>query len=258
VIEIPRSRYVSDPRNITQATGVFRRVVRDGRYDIVNLHTPIAASVARASIATLRRRDRPLVIYTAHGFYFGAGGAWHHELPFLIVERVLGRYTDRLIVINDIDRANAERRRIDPRDCIVLHPGIGIDFAWYARTKSFLAAVSGVRTALGIDAAAPMFTIDAGMLQLAQATTVIPPVVLGGTPAVRRRARIVRVALRRPCLERGNAASRSATRSAKCWAGVGGKTGILHEMDLVWPAWSHALRNPISGRATRWKPRPCS
>jgi glycosyltransferase involved in cell wall biosynthesis len=162
-IEIPWSRCVSDRRNVTQATRVFRRVVRDGHYDIVHVHTPVAASVARASLATLRRPHRPRVVYTAHGFYFGAGGPWHHELPFQIIERVLGRYTDRLIVINDTDRANAERRRIVRRDRIVQHAGIGVDFGWYDRTEALLARASHVRAELGVDAESPMFTIVAAL-----------------------------------------------------------------------------------------------
>src|SRR4051794_29163723 len=44
-------------------------VVREG-YDLVHVHTPIAAFLTRFALRGLRRQGRPRVIYTAHGFHF--------------------------------------------------------------------------------------------------------------------------------------------------------------------------------------------
>jgi len=43
------------------------RIMRKERFDIVHVHTPVAAALGRvaASIASV-----PIVLYTAHGFYF--------------------------------------------------------------------------------------------------------------------------------------------------------------------------------------------
>jgi glycosyltransferase involved in cell wall biosynthesis len=162
-IEIPWSRSFWTRRHITQAIGAFRRVVRDGRYDIVHFHTPIAASLGRAAIATLSRNERPSVIYTAHGFHFGTHQAWYRQVPFLLAEWVAGRYTDQLIVINETDHRNAERLRITRRDRIVYLPGIGIDLDWYTPSGLLQVKASCLRERLGLRMTEPLFSIIAGL-----------------------------------------------------------------------------------------------
>jgi len=44
------------------------RLIRRERYDFVHVHTPIAAAIGRA--AARLSGVRPVVLYTAHGFYF--------------------------------------------------------------------------------------------------------------------------------------------------------------------------------------------
>ncbi|MFM8007144.1 MAG: glycosyltransferase, partial [Dolichospermum sp.] len=44
------------------------------KYDIVHVHTPVAAFVTRYALKNLKKRLNTKVIYTAHGFHFYQGG----------------------------------------------------------------------------------------------------------------------------------------------------------------------------------------
>jgi glycosyltransferase involved in cell wall biosynthesis len=163
VIEIPWSRSFNDRRNFTKAVAAFRTVMREHTYDIVHVHTPIAAASSRAALATIRRVDRPHVVYTAHGFHFGTGRSWLREVPFVVAEWLAGRVTDELIVINETDQRNAERLRIVPSGRIDHLPGIGLDLDWYDRSPALLTAASRLRHRLDLEDGVPLFSIVAGL-----------------------------------------------------------------------------------------------
>src|SRR5207237_617615 len=64
------SRNPVHPRNMLVAPkGVRDLVAREG-YDIVHVHSPVAAFVTRLALRRLRKQGKPRVIYTAHGFHF--------------------------------------------------------------------------------------------------------------------------------------------------------------------------------------------
>lgn len=48
-----------------------KAVVAQGNYDLVHVHTPIAAFVTRYALKDVKKTK---VIYTAHGFHFYRGG----------------------------------------------------------------------------------------------------------------------------------------------------------------------------------------
>lgn len=162
-IEVPWSRSVATLSQLVVAGQMIRGALRRGKYDLVHVHTPIAAAVTRASIASMRRTHRPPVVYTAHGFHFGTGRAWRHELPFQVAEWLAGRYTDRLIVINETDRCNAERLHIVRRGRIVHLPGIGLDLAWYDRSEALLRRAARLRAEMGLPDASPLFSSIAAL-----------------------------------------------------------------------------------------------
>ncbi len=67
--EVPLSRSILDFGGILRATAAISRILESG-YDIVHVHTPIAAFVTRAAIRRMPVAQRPAVVYTAHGFHF--------------------------------------------------------------------------------------------------------------------------------------------------------------------------------------------
>jgi len=69
------------------------RLFRDEKFDIVHVHTPVAALVGRLAAA---RAGVPKVVYTAHGFYFHDRMAWPKRMVHMTLEWIGGRFTDLL------------------------------------------------------------------------------------------------------------------------------------------------------------------
>jgi glycosyltransferase involved in cell wall biosynthesis len=135
------------------------RFFRCEKFDIVHVHTPIAALIGRlaAKIAGV-----PFVIYTAHGFYF------HDEMPawkkwfFVLLERFGGLFTDLLFSQSHEDAHEAISLRIMPSHKVIAI-GNGVDpsqFIGQDRLKQIKA-----RRLLGIPESAPVIGIVARLVQ---------------------------------------------------------------------------------------------
>jgi glycosyltransferase involved in cell wall biosynthesis len=157
VIDLPLSRRLVDPRNMVLGIPAVRRLIETTRPDIVHVHTPIASAVTRVAVRRIRREFRPAVAYTAHGFHFHAGGNPIANRLFQTAERVLGRWTDRLVVINDEDECAALRLRVVPRGRLVRMRGVGIDTAVYSRGQVLPEQISLFRQQIGIGDGTPLF-----------------------------------------------------------------------------------------------------
>ncbi len=158
--DLPLSRSLLDLGNLARGERAIERLLLDVRPDIVHVHTPIAGFLARLAARRMPAATRPLVVYTAHGFHFHRGGSLSTNAAFLTAERIAGRWTDRLIVINDEDEHAALRHRIVPRNRLVHMPGIGIDTRLYAPSGN-PAAAERARAQLGVDGDGPLFVVIA-------------------------------------------------------------------------------------------------
>jgi glycosyltransferase involved in cell wall biosynthesis len=136
-----------------------RAVVAGQGYDLVHVHTPIAAFVARGALRQMRRSGAPKVIYTAHGFHFHTGRGPIGNLLFSTLELHAGRWTDELVVINREDMLAARRLRIVPPGHLHYMTGIGVDTNRFDPARVTAADVSAVRAALGLDPATPLFLV---------------------------------------------------------------------------------------------------
>lgn len=156
-------RDLANPRTWTAAPRELRRLLLRERYDVVHTHTPIASFVVRLVVASLSKRDRPAVVYTAHGFHFHPLQRPALHLAFRRAERLAGRWTDRLVVINDTDHASALRYRTVPEDRLVLMAGIGLDLDHYRPTDDLLAAGAKLRAELGLVPDQLLFSVVAAL-----------------------------------------------------------------------------------------------
>jgi glycosyltransferase involved in cell wall biosynthesis len=154
--ELPLSRSIRAVGSIAASWSSIGRLIASSRPDIVHVHTPIASFVTRGSIRRLARERRPSVVYTAHGFHFHRGGHPASNAAFLMAERVAGRWTDRLIVINDEDEEAARANRIVPGHRLVRMRGIGLDTTIFAPSGDTADARSA-RAGIGVPPGAPMF-----------------------------------------------------------------------------------------------------
>ena len=158
VYDLPLSRSMRDIGHHVRSLRAIARLLSE-RPRIVHVHSPIAAFLTRLAIRRLPPASRPAVVYTAHGFHFHRGGSRVANLLFLTLERIAGRWTDRLIVINAEDEAAAIEKRIVPRRHLVRMPGVGVDTEWYARSAPSPEGVAGVRRSLGVPERVPLFVV---------------------------------------------------------------------------------------------------
>lgn len=134
VWDVEWSRNPLDPKNILVAAPRIQEVVTAEKYDIVHVHTPVAAFVTRFALRNRRKQpeiSHTSVIYTAHGFHFHWGGNPLKNLIFLTLEKLAGQWTDCLITINREDETAAKKYQIIPEDRVYYTPGIGVDTSLY-------------------------------------------------------------------------------------------------------------------------------
>lgn len=129
---------------------LFRRE----RFDVLHVHTPVAALLGRVA-AWLA--GVPLVVYTAHGFYFHDDMGAGPKALFTLLERLGGAITDLLFTQSGEDARTAIAKRLVAPER-VLAIGNGVDVARFDPARSD--ARSRIRTELGI----PENAIAIGMI----------------------------------------------------------------------------------------------
>ena len=132
IYDIQWSRNVFDPRNLLAGISRVKEVVAEENYDLVHVHTPIAAFVTRYA---LRNNYKAKVIYTAHGFHFYQGGSAVKNAIFFNLEKLAGKWTDYLVTINKEDETAAKKHNFLPTERIYYTRGIGVDTDYYASGK---------------------------------------------------------------------------------------------------------------------------
>jgi glycosyltransferase involved in cell wall biosynthesis len=154
--ELPLSRSILDLRGMLRGYRAVSAILDEARPAIVHVHTPIAAFVTRLAVRRIPAARRPMVAYTAHGFHFYKGGSPVTNATFVTAERIAGRWTDRLVVMNDEDESGARRHRIVPPRRLIHMPGIGLDTNYYARSSLASGALDVARREYGVDPGAPL------------------------------------------------------------------------------------------------------
>lgn len=117
-------------------------LLKDKKYSFIHTHTPIASAIIRLAA----HKTGTKVIYTAHGFHFYKGAPFKNWIIFYPIEKLLSKYTDVLITINQEDYKNALNKFKAKKTIYV--PGVGVD------TQKFTPRKSGrekIRKELGID-----------------------------------------------------------------------------------------------------------
>lgn len=85
------------------------RLFRAERFDLVHVHTPVAALIGRLAAAWTRV---PTVVYTAHGFYFHERMPFWKRALFIGLEYLGGRCTDILLTQSAEDAETARRFKL--------------------------------------------------------------------------------------------------------------------------------------------------
>lgn len=156
VYDVPFSRSIKSLRSHVTSSGEIASVLERG-YDIVHVHTPIASFITRAVARRMPADRRPAMVYTAHGFHFYRGGHPLANAVFVTAERIGGRMTDRLVVINEEDFEAARRYRLVGGRRLRYMPGIGVDTDWYDRENVTAGSARAALEDIGVDPDRPRF-----------------------------------------------------------------------------------------------------
>lgn len=115
------------PRYIGANLAALRQLNRIvERFEIAAIHcnNPMGGVLGRLAGS---RRQKPYVIYTAHGFHFYAGAPIKNWVCYYPVEKMLAHRTNQLITINREDKAHADRFRLRKGGTVAQIPGVGLD-----------------------------------------------------------------------------------------------------------------------------------
>src|SRR5436305_13773677 len=103
VLDIVWSRNPLHVWNFVRAPRAIRAAVANGRYHLVHVHTPVAAFLTRFVLRRLRAQGAVKVVYTAHGLHYEQGRHSPVNRAFLVLEKIAGRWTDYLVIMNAED-----------------------------------------------------------------------------------------------------------------------------------------------------------
>lgn len=120
-------RKLRSVRSSVRAYLQMDRLLRQHQFAWVHCQSPIGGALARLA----GHRLRVPMLYTAHGFHFYKGAPLFHWLLYYPAEKLLARWTDVLVTVNQEDFRFARRRLRAGKVCYI--PGVGVD------TERFLA-----------------------------------------------------------------------------------------------------------------------
>lgn len=146
--EMEWTRNLLDWENLARSVKRIRAIAVRNNYDIVHVHTPIAAFVTRFALRGERAAGKVKIAYTAHGFHFYKGGPPLKNLVFQTAERIAARWTDHLIVINGEDYEAA--LKMLPREKVTYTAGgIGMDLGKYKAAAFGADEIAAARREMG-------------------------------------------------------------------------------------------------------------
>jgi glycosyltransferase EpsD len=120
---LPIKRNPFHPSNL-RAYFQLKKIINQEGYDLVHCHTPTASVITRFAAVGARLKFNTFVMYTAHGFHFFRGASKINWILFYPLEKILARFTDMLITINQEDY-NRAKAKFNTR--VEYIPGIGLD-----------------------------------------------------------------------------------------------------------------------------------
>jgi glycosyltransferase involved in cell wall biosynthesis len=136
-----------DPRRDARALRQLYRLIRAGGYDVVHTHSTKAGVLGRLAARAART---PLIVHTHHGVPFPLTRSLQSR-AWAATERLLARFTDHVVCVGDVLRAEMAALGVVPEAKLVtIHSGI--EFSEYRPRRS----VEATRRALRVETAWPV------------------------------------------------------------------------------------------------------
>lgn len=103
----------------------LRQIMTRENIGLVHCHNPMGGAIGRLAADSVR--NKPYVIYTAHGFHFYQGAPVKSWLLYYMVEKFLAHKTDLIITINKEDYDRAKKFRLKKNGSVERIHGVGVD-----------------------------------------------------------------------------------------------------------------------------------
>ncbi len=111
-----------------KTTGLLTRLMKERKYDLIIMHTSLAAFFTRLAVKRLPKADRPHTINMVHGYLFDHMTPFAKRVLLLNAEKLTAGVTHRLIVMNDEDEKIARLHHLCRSDSDIYKiNGVGYD-----------------------------------------------------------------------------------------------------------------------------------
>ena len=124
VVDIPFTKSMTSLRNVV-GMWKLRKMIRREKYDLVIVHTTLAAFFTRIAVKGFLKR--PVIVNVVHGYLFDDQTPWLKRMLLLGAEKLTAGETDLLLTMNRWDFDLAEREHLGKQ--IMSIPGMGVDFS---------------------------------------------------------------------------------------------------------------------------------
>lgn len=109
----------------------LKKIIEREKYDLIHTHTPTGAVLTRLASIKYSKKNNVKIIYTAHGFHFFKKCPFINYIIFYPVEKILSKYTDLIVTINQEDYKFAQQHF---KTNIQYIPGIGFEPEKFKKT----------------------------------------------------------------------------------------------------------------------------
>lgn len=103
----------------------IKKIIKREQFDIIYLHTTLAAFWVRWALKGLKHRPR--VVNVVHGYLFGKASGKLHNKIYLGCEKILKKQTDNILVMNQEDEQIARENNLCLGQVYKID-GMGVDF----------------------------------------------------------------------------------------------------------------------------------
>ena len=112
--------------NNNKAIKQIKQIIDNEKITMIHCHNPMGGVAGR--IAAHFSKNKPYVIYTAHGLHFYRNAPLRNWLLFYPVEKMLARWTDVIVTINKEDYYRVKSKfHLKPHGFVAQIHGVGVD-----------------------------------------------------------------------------------------------------------------------------------
>jgi glycosyltransferase EpsD len=115
-----------------KAFSSLKKIINDNSFDLIHCHTPAVSVVTRLAAISARKKGSK-IMYTAHGYHFFKGSPIKLWLLYYPLEKLLSRWTDAIVLINEEDYLLTQKRFLNKNSFYI--KGIGIDILRFPETS---------------------------------------------------------------------------------------------------------------------------